>query len=215
MGASGDLAKKKTFPALFGLFRNRFLPKGIKIIGYARTKMDHEEYLKRVKSNIKTPTKDMEEQLNEFCKLCTYVAGQYDKDESFQELEKHLQELEKGQKETNRVFYMALPPSVFIPVSQHLKRNNYPKHGIARVIVRRNGQTPSRLLTVFRLRNRLAKTFRVRENYNTHWSRIGKRRRYSVLTTTLGRKWSRTFSCCVLATVSFMTYAQALLVLKY
>ena len=140
MGASGDLAKKKTFPALFGLFRNRFLPKGIKIIGYARTKMDHEEYLKRVRSNIKTPTKDMEEQLTDFCKLCTYVSGQYDQDESFQTLEKHLKEIEKDQKETNRVFYMALPPSVFIPVSQHLRRNNYPKKGLARVIVSRSWQ---------------------------------------------------------------------------
>lgn len=136
MGASGDLAKKKTFPALFGLFRNRFLPKGIRIIGYARTKMDHEEYLRRVKSNIKTPTKEMEEQLTEFCKLCTYVAGQYDKDEAFQELEKHLVELEKGQKENNRVFYMALPPSVFTTVSQHVRKNCYPDNGLARLIVR-------------------------------------------------------------------------------
>merc|ERR1712072_508805 len=135
LGASGDLAKKKTFPALFGLYRNGFLPKDVKIVGCARTKMDHEEYLKRVKSYIKTPTKDIEQQLDEFCKFSTYVAGQYDKDESFQELEKHIQDLEKGQKETNRVFYMALPPSVFIPVSEHLKRCNYPKSGIARIII--------------------------------------------------------------------------------
>jgi glucose-6-phosphate 1-dehydrogenase len=97
--------------------------------------MDHEEYLKRVKSHIKTPTKDMEQQLQEFCALCTYVAGQYDKDESFVDLLKHLEELEKGRKEANRVFYMALPPSVFITVSQHLKKNCYPKNGIARIIV--------------------------------------------------------------------------------
>jgi len=57
LGESGDLAKKKTFPALFGLYRNKFLPKDIKIIGYARTKMDRTEYLKRVKQYIKTPTK--------------------------------------------------------------------------------------------------------------------------------------------------------------
>ena len=97
--------------------------------------MDHQEYLKRVRSYIKTPTKEVEEQLNQFCELCTYVSGQYDQDESFQELEKHLQELEKGQKEAHRLFYMALPPSVFTTVSQHLKRNCYPKNGIARVIV--------------------------------------------------------------------------------
>jgi hypothetical protein len=98
--------------------------------------MDHEEYLKRVKSYIKTPTKELEKQLEEFCGFCTYVSGQYDKDESFIELRKHLEELEQGRKETNRIFYMALPPSVFITVSQHLKRNCYPKDGISRVIVR-------------------------------------------------------------------------------
>lgn len=97
--------------------------------------MDHEEFLKRVKSYIKTPTKDMEQQLKEFTEICSYVSGQYDKDESFQELEKHLQELEQGRKEQNRVFYMALPPSVFTTVSQHLKKNCYPKGGIARIIV--------------------------------------------------------------------------------
>jgi len=98
--------------------------------------MDHEEYLKRVKSYIKTPTKDMEQQLEEFCSICTYVSGQYDKDESFIALREHVEELEKGRKEQNRVFYMALPPSVFTTVSQHLKKNCYPTSGIARIIVR-------------------------------------------------------------------------------
>lgn len=103
--------------------------------------MDHEEYLKRVKSYIKTPTKEIEKQLEEFCGFCTYISGQYDKDESFIELEKHLKELEGDREENNRIFYMALPPSVFTTVSQHLKRNCYPKNGISRVIVRRASAT--------------------------------------------------------------------------
>ncbi|KAF2742246.1 glucose-6-phosphate dehydrogenase [Sporormia fimetaria CBS 119925] len=135
LGASGDLAKKKTFPALFGLYRNNFLPNNVKIVGYARTNMDHQEYLKRVRSYIKTPTQDIEKQLDEFCGFCSYVSGQYDQDESFINLRKHVEELEAGREETNRVFYMALPPSVFITVSQHLKRNCYPEKGIARIIV--------------------------------------------------------------------------------
>ena len=98
--------------------------------------MDREEYLRRIKSYMKTPTKETEDQLEEFTKLCTYVSGQYDKDESFQQLEKHLQEIEEGRSETHRLFYMALPPSVFTIVSQHLKKNCYPQKGIARVIVR-------------------------------------------------------------------------------
>ena len=171
LGASGDLAKKKTVipiqlrlfpvvvltaPAVPGTlrprtrtptappyrtilttpqYRNNFLPKDVKIVGYARTKMDHAEYIKRVKSNIKTPNKDMEDQLAKFVEICTYVSGQYDEDDSFVNLRKHLEELEGDRKENNRIFYMALPPSVFIPVSQHLKKICYPKNGITRIIV--------------------------------------------------------------------------------
>jgi glucose-6-phosphate 1-dehydrogenase len=97
--------------------------------------MDHEEFLKRVRSYIKVPTKEIEEQLDSFCSLCTYISGQYDQDDSFINLRKHLEEVEKGHKEQNRVFYMALPPSVFTTVSEQLKRNCYPKNGIARIIV--------------------------------------------------------------------------------
>ena len=97
--------------------------------------MDHEEYIRRVRSYIKTPTKETEQQLDEFCSLCTYVSGQYDQDESFNRLNTHIEELEKGFKDAHRLFYMALPPSVFTIVSQHLKRCCYPTKGIARVIV--------------------------------------------------------------------------------
>lgn len=105
--------------------------------------MDHEEYIRRIRSYIKTPTKDMEQQLDDFCSLCTYVAGQYDKDESFYNLNDHLEDLEKNQSEAHRLFYMALPPSVFTIVSQHLKRCCYPTRGIARVIVSFNGNLQS------------------------------------------------------------------------
>lgn len=111
------------------------MPKDCHIVGYARTKMDGKEYLNRVKSYIKTPTKDMEEQLNDFLRKCSYVSGQYDQDEPFIRLREHLEDLEQGRPQNNRIFYMALPPSVFTTVSQHLKRNCYPTKGIARLIV--------------------------------------------------------------------------------
>ena len=97
--------------------------------------MDHKEYIQRIKSYIKTPTKDIEQQLEEFTALCTYVSGQYDRDDSFLQLNQHLENLESSRREAHRLFYMALPPSVFTIVSQHLKRCCYPTRGIARVIV--------------------------------------------------------------------------------
>lgn len=140
LGASGDLAKKKTYPALFGLYRMGFLPKGIRIVGYARTKMDEAEYHKRITSYIKTPENDTEfpAKLDEFKKLSTYISGGYEDSPSFQNLNKHLEHLESSyaSKERNRVFYLALPPSVFIPVAKHLKEECYvPGNGKNRIIV--------------------------------------------------------------------------------
>ena len=48
----------QTYPALFGLYRMGFLPKGVKIVGYARTKMDAAEYHKRITSYIKNVDDD-------------------------------------------------------------------------------------------------------------------------------------------------------------
>jgi len=158
--------------------------------------MDHEEFLKRVKSSIKTPTKDMEQQLAEFTAICSYVSGQYDKDESFVQLREHIEELEKGRKEQNRVFYMALPPSVFTTVSQHIKKNCYPKSGLARIIVSQLGlTTSSSLILIYFTRSRsLSERILHRlANYKSLWSLTGKRRRSSVLITTWGKRWLRTF----------------------
>ncbi|KAH0839738.1 glucose-6-phosphate 1-dehydrogenase [Lanmaoa asiatica] len=154
-GASGDLAKKKvrhsssypapsshalqTYPALFGLYRNGYLPRDVHIVGYARTKMDTEEYHKRITSYIKNPDNDttISAKLDEFKKLSTYVAGGYEDTESFVNLTRHLEGIEKAYviRDVNRVFYLALPPSVFVPVAKNIKDCCYSTKGINRIIV--------------------------------------------------------------------------------
>lgn len=159
--------------------------------------MDHAEYLRRVKSYIKVPTKEMEEQLESFCSLCTYVSGQYDQDESFINLNNHLEEIEKGRKDQNRIFYMALPPSVFITVSDQLKRNCYPKNSIARIIVSAwlfpLSQIPM-ADNVCRLKNHSVRISEVRGNCRRLWNPTGRKRKSSVSIITWARRWLRTFS---------------------
>ncbi|RUO96933.1 glucose-6-phosphate dehydrogenase X-linked, partial [Jimgerdemannia flammicorona] len=138
LGASGDLAKKKTFPALFGLYRNGFFPAKTHIVGYARTKMTPDEYHKRVSQYIKVP-EAFPTQLSEFLAVTSYVEGQYDDDASYQHLNKYLEKIENNSKiaegHRNRLFYMALPPSVFIPVAKGIKKNVYSKGAINRLVV--------------------------------------------------------------------------------
>lgn len=140
-GASGDLAKKKTFPALFALFDRGHLPDDIHIVGYARTDMTDDEFRKRAVSTIK-PAKDdkgdFDERIKKFQDILTYVHGPYDKDEGYQKLEKHLQEIEAKREKNvkaNRIFYLALPPSVFAEVAAGLRKNNYLENGGNRIIV--------------------------------------------------------------------------------
>ncbi|KAM6495870.1 glucose-6-phosphate 1-dehydrogenase [Amanita muscaria] len=138
LGASGDLAKKKTFPALFALFRQDFLPRRVQIVGYARTKMDHDEFLKRATSYIKNAdAPEIADKLEKFKAILSYASGSYDEGESFDKLNKHLAEIESGYqtKESHRLFYLALPPSVFIPVAKNLKEHCYSKGGVNRIIV--------------------------------------------------------------------------------
>ncbi|KAL6006411.1 G6pd3p [Asimina triloba] len=67
VGASGDLAKKKIFPALFALY--------------------YEDCLPKVKENCS-------DKMEEFLRRCFYHSGQYDSEENFAELNKKLKEHE-------------------------------------------------------------------------------------------------------------------------
>ena len=58
-----------------------------------------------------------EDKLKEFFKLNEYVAGAYDKTDGFAMLNKAI--LNKGN--CNRLFYLALPPSVYEAVTLNIK----------------------------------------------------------------------------------------------
>jgi glucose-6-phosphate 1-dehydrogenase len=100
--------------------------------------MDEPEFHKRATSNLKgTEDPEISAKVEEFKKLSCYVAGDYEDDAAFQRLNQAIEEIESKykSKERNRLFYFALPPSVFIPVARGLKKNCYPKEGLVRVIV--------------------------------------------------------------------------------
>ena len=130
-GASGDLARKKTFPALFELFKNKRLPESARIVGYARSMMDRPSFLKQITQYIKGSA----EQVHAFEDICQYLHGQYDLAQDFQSLGQHLSMLEDASKDPDlvRIFYLALPPTVFVPVL-HLIRQELVR-GTVRVVV--------------------------------------------------------------------------------
>lgn len=101
--------------------------------------MTHEEFLDKLSSYFKLVDDRTRAKAEDFKKLCTYVSGQYDKPDGFQELRKAVEKVEdedhKGL-DRNRLFYLALPPSVFADVCQNLKKYVYPGDaGHAKIII--------------------------------------------------------------------------------
>ena len=74
VGASGDLAKKKTYPSLLNLYEDSLLPENTIIWVYARSKMTDDGLLDRIRPYLEkgnTP-KDV---IENFLSICRYVGG--------------------------------------------------------------------------------------------------------------------------------------------
>ncbi|KAG5553578.1 hypothetical protein RHGRI_011459 [Rhododendron griersonianum] len=137
VGASGDLASQKIFPALFALFYEDCLPENATGFGYARSKMTDEE-LRNMISQTLTCRIDKREncgdKMDEFLKRCFYHFGEYNSEEHFAQLDCKLKEKEGG-RSSFRLFYLSIPPNIFVDVVRCASTSASSKNGWTRVIV--------------------------------------------------------------------------------
>eukprot|EP01087_Luapelamoeba_hula_P019417 TRINITY_DN6422_c1_g1_i1.p1 TRINITY_DN6422_c1_g1~~TRINITY_DN6422_c1_g1_i1.p1 ORF type:complete len:596 (+),score=108.02 TRINITY_DN6422_c1_g1_i1:96-1790(+) len=131
LGASGDLAKKKTYPALFGLHCAGLLPKHTQIVGFARSEIPAADFRAQISKAFNTH-KDKQE---EFLSRCHYFRGDYASASSFEQLNTYMTEKEKGHKGGNRIFYFAIPPTVFVPSAHSIKEHAMSEHGWNRIVI--------------------------------------------------------------------------------
>lgn len=75
VGASGDLAKKKTFPALLDLYRHDFLPKFVTICGYSRSNMSDEDLRAKIKPYLVKKGAAADPVIDEFLQRVHYRSG--------------------------------------------------------------------------------------------------------------------------------------------
>ncbi|CAM8956576.1 unnamed protein product [Rhodiola kirilowii] len=137
VGASGDLAKKKIFPALFALYYEGWLPKHFTIFGYARSKMTDAELRTMVSKTLTCRIDKREncsEKMEQFLDRCFYHSGQYDSKEHFVELDRKLKEHEGG-RVANRLYYLSIPPNIFIDAVKCASTSASSANGWTRVIV--------------------------------------------------------------------------------
>lgn len=145
LGASGDLARKKTFPALFGLFIGGVLPKHVSIVGYARRKLSSSDLQEVVRSALSGHDSSL---IEAFLARLSYFPGPYGDVERMRALDAELQRMEteafRGSLgyadetvpvEAHRLFYFALPPSVYGEAARSVYEGAWGKRGWSRVVI--------------------------------------------------------------------------------
>ena len=122
VGASGDLAKKKTYPSLFQLFKLNYLPENVSITGYARSSYTNTSFRDKIRPFLTGKVDDSK--VEEFLAKCEYCQGTgYDDLDSWELLQAKLNNLEREQSTFgwNRIFYFAIPPPQFAPSARAIK----------------------------------------------------------------------------------------------
>ncbi len=120
VGASGDLARKKVIPALFALFCQGYLPDRFCVFGFARHHWTDEQFRNEIEAHLTcryAPGQSCADLMREFLQKCHYVAGQYGSVDSYLELFQAMRRVE-GDSPYNRIFYMAVPPFLYLEVAR-------------------------------------------------------------------------------------------------
>ncbi|XP_066284918.1 glucose-6-phosphate 1-dehydrogenase-like isoform X3 [Branchiostoma lanceolatum] len=118
-GASGDLAKKKIYPTLWWLFKDGLLPRQTYFVGYARSDLTVQAVRDKSTQYMKLQD-DEKDKFEEFWKMNSYVKGSYTERTDFEHLNQEINTLPKGDL-AHRLFYLALPPTVFKDVSSNVR----------------------------------------------------------------------------------------------
>lgn len=133
MGASGDLAKKKILPTLWWLYRDDLLPKNMRFVGYARSNITIPQLREKTEPYMKIQDSE-KAKVESFFKAMSYVQGSYTDKEAFVKLDKAILALPNGKK-ANRLFYLALPPTVFQDVTKNIHDACMKHEGWNRIII--------------------------------------------------------------------------------
>jgi glucose-6-phosphate 1-dehydrogenase len=109
-GASGDLARKKLFPALAQLSRDDRLPG--RVVGVAVSDWDDAQLRDYARSSIEEfgDIDPDDEAVTRLLEVLSYVRGDYREKETFAELSRRLEGCERP------LLYLAIPPSMFTDV---------------------------------------------------------------------------------------------------
>ncbi|MBA2175340.1 glucose-6-phosphate dehydrogenase [Halobacillus locisalis] len=138
-GATGDLAKRKIYPALYNLYVEGKMPESISVIGLGRTELTNEDLQAQVEEALNEfSRRDVQsENIQEFLSKFRYFIFDAMKEESYDRLRKYIEdrESELGIPD-NRLFYLSVAPRLVEMITTQLDKSGVSRtNGWRRLIV--------------------------------------------------------------------------------
>ncbi len=140
-GASGDLAARKLFPALFQLYTSGNLPKAFIVVGAGRKKMESASFRDSVYGSLAQEPSFDRAVLRKFIEHLHYQQLYYDDQAGYRRLAATIADLDRMHGTAgNRIFYLSVPPTVYPVVGAMLgqaglSQENDNGRGFSRIVV--------------------------------------------------------------------------------
>jgi len=124
LGAGGDLTRRKLMPALYHLLHDGLLHDDFSVVGAAREQLTDEQFRDRMKQAI-LESEEVghvpDETWDRFAQRIHYVQGDMTEPAFFAAVSARVAEFERASGQPRgRLFYLALPPSVYGTAVEHL-----------------------------------------------------------------------------------------------
>jgi glucose-6-phosphate 1-dehydrogenase len=122
-GASGDLTRRKIFPALYSLALRELVPEHFAILGVARTEQSSDEFVAAMEAAVREFGRDefRQDVWDELARRTRYLATEFADEEGENRVRDCLTELdEELGTRGNRVYYLAVPPAAMPKLIEEL-----------------------------------------------------------------------------------------------
>jgi glucose-6-phosphate 1-dehydrogenase len=125
-GASGDLTRRKLFPALHNLHALGLIPHETSVLGTARTDFAKDEFAEQMRAAVEEHSRlaPSAESWASFASDLHYITGDFMDDELYERLGRRLEEIDRERGTSgNRVWYLATLPELFAEVVRRIEKS--------------------------------------------------------------------------------------------
>jgi len=129
-GATGDLAKRKIYPALYNLFIDQKLPQSFSVVGLGRRELSDETFRANIEQSLQSFSRREAadpSSVQRFLEAFRYSVLNIDRIEDYKKLLELVEERERAEAELttapNRLFYLSVGPEYFETIAANVQES--------------------------------------------------------------------------------------------